>query len=46
VTLDELAELPTRGDEVRAAFEYVLAGGAVYPLSVLTAEGARWASMG
>jgi len=46
VTLDELAELPTRGDEVRAAFEYVLSGGAVYPLSVLTAEGARWPSLG
>ncbi|MBK6532359.1 MAG: NUDIX domain-containing protein [Deltaproteobacteria bacterium] len=46
VTLDELAELPTRGDEVRAAFEYVLSGGPVYPLSVLTAEGARWPSLG
>ena len=41
-TLEELDALPLRGDEGRAAFEHVLAGGAVYPLSLLTAEGARW----
>jgi phosphatase NudJ len=42
VTLEELAALPMRGEEVRAVFAYVLAGGAVHPLSLLTDEGARW----
>lgn len=42
VTLDELDALPLRGDEVRAVFRYVASGGAVHPMSVLTAEGARW----
>jgi len=31
-----------RGDEVAAVFRYVLAGGAVYPLALLSAEGAPW----
>lgn len=42
VTVEELAGLPMRGDEVKAAFEYVLAGGTVYPLGVITEEGAAW----
>lgn len=42
VTLDELDALPLRGDEVRAVFRYVANGGAVYPMSVLTAESAPW----
>jgi ADP-ribose pyrophosphatase YjhB (NUDIX family) len=41
-TLEELDALPLRGEEVRAAFAYVLAGGPVYPMTVLTAEGAPW----
>lgn len=41
VTLDELNALALRDDEVRAFFEYVARGGAVYPLSVLAMEGAR-----
>lgn len=39
VRLDELAKYPLRGDEVRELFVYVAAGGPVYPLSVLQAEG-------
>ena len=46
VTVEELATLPMRGDEVAAAFGYVLAGGAVYPLGLFTAEGARWVAPG
>lgn len=42
VTLDELGALPLRGDEVRAVFEYVAKGGAVFPLAALTDEGAPW----
>lgn len=41
-TIEEIAELPLRGDEVLAVCEYVLDGGAVFPLGVLTAEGAPW----
>ena len=40
VTLAELEDYPLRGEEVREVFEYVAAGGAVYPLSLLTHEGA------
>ncbi|MCA9661297.1 MAG: NUDIX hydrolase [Myxococcales bacterium] len=43
VTLDELddaARYPMRGAEVRALFEYVSAGAPIYPLSLLTCEGA------
>jgi phosphatase NudJ len=39
VTLDELADYPLRGDEVREMFAFVAAGGAVHPLSVLQPEG-------
>jgi phosphatase NudJ len=42
VSLDELDRYPLRGDEVRSIFRYLDAGGAVYPLSVLTFEGAPW----
>ena len=42
VTLAELSRYPLRGEEVREIFAYVAAGGPVYPLSLLTAEGARW----
>jgi 8-oxo-dGTP pyrophosphatase MutT (NUDIX family) len=39
VRLDRLSEYPLRGEEVREMFEYVAAGGPVYPTSVLMAEG-------
>jgi phosphatase NudJ len=39
VTLGDLAKYPLRGDEVRELFEYVATGGAVYPVSLLQAEG-------
>jgi phosphatase NudJ len=42
VTLDELTSYPLRGDEVLALFRHIAAGGPVYPLSVLTFEGAPW----
>lgn len=42
VSLDELSRYPLRGSEVRDVMEYVLRGGAVHPLSLLTAEGERW----
>ncbi len=42
VTIEEIAALPLRGDEVLAVCRYVLAGGAVHPMNVLTAEGAPW----
>lgn len=40
VRLDELERYPLRGDDVRSYFEYVAAGGAIAPLSILAAEGA------
>lgn len=40
VRLDELGRYPLRGDDVRAYLEYVAAGGAIAPLSVLASEGA------
>jgi phosphatase NudJ len=40
VTLEELAELDTRGEEVEALFRFVADGGPVYPLTALTWEGA------
>lgn len=42
VTLDELTTLPLRDAEVREVFEYVARGGPVYPLALLTTEGAPW----
>lgn len=43
VGLDQLATLKLRGREVVDVLGYVAAGGTVYPLSLLTAEGAPWA---
>ncbi len=40
VTLEELAALDVRGDEVERLFRYVADGGQVFPLSLLTYEGA------
>ncbi len=42
VTLEELDGLTLRGEEVRGAMEFVLRGGFVAPLSILTPEGASW----
>jgi len=39
VSLEQLAEYPLRGEEVRELFAYVAAGGPVYPVSVLQPEG-------
>ena len=44
VTLEELGQLDLRGEEDREIFEYVAAGGAVHPLSMLVPEGTGWAS--
>jgi 8-oxo-dGTP pyrophosphatase MutT (NUDIX family) len=40
VTLEALAKLPLRGHEVRELFAHVAGGAPVYPLDVLTLEGA------
>jgi phosphatase NudJ len=42
VSLEELPRYPLRGDEVREILESVCAGRPVYPLSLLTYEGAPW----
>jgi phosphatase NudJ len=42
VSLADLDRYPLRGDEVREIFTYVAAGGPVYPLSIVTHEGAPW----
>lgn len=39
VKLEELAEYPLRGQEVKELFAYVAVGGAVYPVDVLQPEG-------
>ena len=39
VTLDELQDYPLRGGEVTRLFQYLDAGGAVYPLGLLQPEG-------
>jgi phosphatase NudJ len=39
VTLDQVSALPLRGDEVVVFLTHVARGGAVFPLSVLAAEG-------
>jgi 8-oxo-dGTP pyrophosphatase MutT (NUDIX family) len=36
---EDLANYPLRGDEVRELFEYVAAGGTVFPVEVLQPEG-------
>ena len=38
VTLDELATLPQRGDEIMALVRHVESGGQIFPLSALTSE--------
>ena len=40
VTLEEVKWFSTRGEEVFELFEYLANGGAVYPLSLITFEGA------
>jgi phosphatase NudJ len=42
VALEELDGYRLRGEEVREILSYVAAGGAVYPLSTVTFEGAPW----
>jgi phosphatase NudJ len=39
VRVGDLASYPLRGDEVRELFEYVAAGGTVFPVGVLQPEG-------
>jgi 8-oxo-dGTP pyrophosphatase MutT (NUDIX family) len=39
VTVQELVRYPLRDDEVRELFEYLAAGGPVYPVSLLQPEG-------
>jgi phosphatase NudJ len=39
-TVAELDQYPLRGEEVRALFAHVLAGAPIYPLGLLTYEGA------
>lgn len=46
VSLEEMKTLNLRGDEVREVFEYVAKGAPVYPLSLLTYEGASYLSIG
>ena len=41
-TLEEARTLKLRGDEVLPIFEYVEAGGAIYPLTVLAHERDPW----
>ncbi len=40
VKLSELNSFPLRGDEVREIFQYVADGGTIYPLKILSFEGA------
>ncbi len=42
VGLDELRALPLRGEEVFDVLDHVARGGQIFPLSMLTTEGARW----
>jgi 8-oxo-dGTP pyrophosphatase MutT (NUDIX family) len=42
VALDELDRYRLRGEEVRDVLSHVAAGGPVYPLSLITFEGAPW----
>jgi 8-oxo-dGTP pyrophosphatase MutT (NUDIX family) len=42
VSLEEMRELNLRGEEVRHIFEYVSKGAPIYPLSLLTFEGAPY----
>ncbi len=40
VRLDQLHDYPQRGSEVRELFEYVAAGGPIYPVAIIDREGA------
>jgi phosphatase NudJ len=42
VALDEIGRYPLRGEEVRALFAYVAAGAPIYPMALLTHEGASY----
>lgn len=42
VTAREIEHMKLRGDEVREVIEYVMNGGAIYPLSVWSLERAPW----
>ncbi|MCB9569872.1 MAG: NUDIX domain-containing protein [Myxococcales bacterium] len=42
VSLDELDRYPLRGDEVRQILTHVADGGPIYPLDLLTLEGAPY----
>lgn len=42
VTLDQVKQLPLRGEEVVHLFEHVARAGTTYPLSLLTYEGAPY----
>jgi 8-oxo-dGTP pyrophosphatase MutT (NUDIX family) len=42
VSLDELDQLPLRGEEVRAVLEYAALGPPIYPLSLWAPESAPW----
>jgi phosphatase NudJ len=42
VTLRDLDRMPLRGEDVKQIFEYVARNGPVYPLDLITAEGAPW----
>ncbi|MBL8604987.1 MAG: NUDIX domain-containing protein [Myxococcales bacterium] len=42
VGLDELDHLPLRSSEVKSVLDYVSRGGQVFPLSMLSPEGAPW----
>lgn len=40
ISLDQIDQLNLRGDDVKQIFRYVEDGGAIYPLDVITQEGA------
>ena len=44
VSLDELESLPLRGEDVQGLFKYLAAAGPIYPLDVLSREGAPYRS--
>jgi 8-oxo-dGTP pyrophosphatase MutT (NUDIX family) len=42
LTLEEIEELPLRGEEVLRIFRHIAQGGAVFPLGLVTTEGAPY----
>ncbi|MEK6233086.1 MAG: hypothetical protein N2C14_00080, partial [Planctomycetales bacterium] len=42
VRLEDLDQYPLRGEEVREAFQAVADGAPIYPLELLSFEGAPW----